>query len=153
MWTPPPMYHVDPSPNVPCGPLPQCIMWTPRPIYHLNPSPNVPTWTLHPLYHVNPSPNVPTWTLHPLYHVNPSPNVLFEPLIQCILIHQVVAVTEDAHYSSSLVDTMTLFHNMVVFWKHLQWPDPEVAYGCLSALIIVSLYLHTSHGILIFRHV
>ena len=57
---------------------------------------------------------------------------------------QTMAVTEDVGYSSSLVDTMTLFHNMVVFWKNLKWPDPEEAYSCSSALTIVSQFLNLS---------
>ena len=57
---------------------------------------------------------------------------------------QVVAVAENIGYSSSLVDTMTLFHNMVVFWKNLKWPDPEEAFTCLSALTIVSQYFNLS---------
>eukprot|EP00731_Ephydatia_muelleri_P029246 Em0020g890a len=57
-------------------------------------------------------------------------------IIEAIKDDKAIAITEDIGYSSSLVDTMTLLHNMVVFWKQLKWPDPEQAYSGLSVLIV-----------------
>lgn len=49
------------------------------------------------------------------------------------------AVDDSEHYSSSAVDTLTIFYQIKVFWTQLAWPDVEGSYTFIAKIIDVSL--------------
>ncbi|KAL5473214.1 hypothetical protein EMCRGX_G027667 [Ephydatia muelleri] len=52
-----------------------------------------------------------------------------ERIKKAVDLDTVVRVTDGAHHSSSAVDVAVFLHQAVVFWKSLNWPDPEQAFG------------------------
>lgn len=42
---------------------------------------------------------------------------------------QAISATGEVSFSSSAIDTVELLHYLVVFWKHLEWSNPEETYG------------------------
>lgn len=45
------------------------------------------------------------------------------------------AVDDSEHYSSSAVDTLTIFYQIKVFWTQLAWPDVEGSYTFIAKII------------------
>lgn len=48
------------------------------------------------------------------------------------------AVDNSVQYSSSAVDTLTIFYQIKVFWTQLAWPDIEGSYTFIAKIIDVS---------------
>ena len=48
------------------------------------------------------------------------------------------AVDNTVQYSSSAVDTLTIFYQIKVFWTQLAWPDMEGSYTFVAKIIDVS---------------
>lgn len=48
------------------------------------------------------------------------------------------AVDNSVQYSSSAVDTLTIFYQIKVFWTQLAWPDVEGSYTFIAKIIDVS---------------
>lgn len=48
------------------------------------------------------------------------------------------AVDNTVQYSSSAVDTLTIFYQIKVFWTQLAWPDVEGSYTFIGKIIDVS---------------
>ena len=48
-------------------------------------------------------------------------------------------VDAGVQYSSSAVDTLTIFYQIKVFWSQLAWPDAEGAYAFIAKIVDVSL--------------
>lgn len=48
-------------------------------------------------------------------------------------------VDSSVQYSSSAVDTLTIFYQIKVFWTQLAWPDVEGSYTFIAKIIDVSL--------------
>ncbi|KAB0801825.1 hypothetical protein PPYR_04011 [Photinus pyralis] len=44
-------------------------------------------------------------------------------------------VDESVKYSSSALDTLTIFHQIRIFWDQLNWPDVESAYSFVAKII------------------
>lgn len=55
------------------------------------------------------------------------------------------AVDNSVQYSSSAVDTLTIFYQIKVFWTQLAWPDVEGSYTFIAKIIDVSLRIFLSH--------
>ena len=50
---------------------------------------------------------------------------------------QIVSITNEVGYSSSLVDTSTFLYQVVEFWNNLDWSSPEETYTFMMELINV----------------
>lgn len=48
---------------------------------------------------------------------------------KAIKLDEAISVTEDVKFSTSAVDTVGFLLQIGYFWKHLDWPEPSVAYG------------------------
>ena len=48
-------------------------------------------------------------------------------------------VDTSVQYSSSAVDTLTIFYQIKVFWTQLAWPDVEGAYAFIAKIVDVSI--------------
>lgn len=60
------------------------------------------------------------------------------------------AVDNTVQYSSSAVDTLTIFYQIKVFWTQLAWPDMEGSYTFVAKIIDVSsVYLQQFHLLLV----
>lgn len=60
------------------------------------------------------------------------------------------AVDNTVQYSSSAVDTLTIFYQIKVFWTQLAWPDMEGSYTFVAKIIDVSsVYLQQFHLVLV----
>lgn len=46
-------------------------------------------------------------------------------------------MTGEVQYSSSVVDVETILHGISTFWKDLDWPDNEEAFGYVLHLLKV----------------
>lgn len=51
------------------------------------------------------------------------------------------AIDNSLQYSSSAVDTLSIFYQIKVFWTQLAWPDVEGSYTFIAKIIDVSLRL------------
>lgn len=57
------------------------------------------------------------------------------------------AVDNTVQYSSSAVDTLTIFYQIKVFWTQLAWPDMEGSYTFVAKIIDVSsVYIFNNRG-------
>lgn len=57
------------------------------------------------------------------------------------------AVDNTVQYSSSAVDTLTIFYQIKVFWTQLAWPDMEGSYTFVAKIIDVSsAYIFNNRG-------
>lgn len=60
---------------------------------------------------------------------------------KAIDIDQLISVDETVRYSSSAVDTLSIFYQIKIFWEQLDWPDVEGSYTFVAKIIDVSLYV------------
>lgn len=49
-------------------------------------------------------------------------------------------VDSTVKYSSSGVDTLTIFYQIKIFWQQLSWPDVEGCYTFVGKIVDVSIY-------------
>ncbi|KAL5473224.1 hypothetical protein EMCRGX_G027677 [Ephydatia muelleri] len=52
-----------------------------------------------------------------------------EKIEKAIQAEKAISATGEVSFSSSAIDTVELLHYLVVFWKHLEWSNPEETYG------------------------
>lgn len=57
---------------------------------------------------------------------------------KAVELDQLHNVNETDKYSSSAVDTLTIFYQVKVFWQQLNWPDVEGCYTFIAKIIDVS---------------
>jgi BAI1-associated protein 3 len=48
-------------------------------------------------------------------------------------------IDDNVKFSSSAVDTLTIFYQIKIFWKELNWPDIESSFTFVTKIIDVSL--------------
>jgi BAI1-associated protein 3 len=58
---------------------------------------------------------------------------------KAVELDSLVPVDNTVRYSSSAVDTITIFYQVKVFWQQLNWPDVEGCYTFIAKIIDVSL--------------
>lgn len=51
---------------------------------------------------------------------------------------KLIPVDSSVKYSSSAVDTLTIFYQIKTFWQQLNWPDVEGSYTFIAKIIDVS---------------
>ncbi|XP_056643734.1 protein unc-13 homolog 4B isoform X2 [Diorhabda sublineata] len=54
---------------------------------------------------------------------------------KAVELDQLVHVDHNVQYSSSAVDTLTIFYQVKVFWEQLNWPDVESCYSFIAKII------------------
>ncbi|CAH1967098.1 unnamed protein product [Acanthoscelides obtectus] len=54
---------------------------------------------------------------------------------KAVELDQLVHVDSNVKYSSSAVDTLTIFYQVKVFWEQLNWPDVESCYTFIAKII------------------
>lgn len=57
---------------------------------------------------------------------------------KAIELDKLIPVDATVRYSSSAVDTLTIFYQVKVFWQQLNWPDIEGSYTFIAKIIDVS---------------
>lgn len=57
---------------------------------------------------------------------------------KAIDLDQLKAVDETVKYSSSAVDTLSIFYQIKIFWQQLDWPEVEGSYIFVAKIVNVS---------------
>lgn len=58
---------------------------------------------------------------------------------KAVELDKLVPISPDVKYSSSAVDTLTIFYQIKVFWQQLNWPDVEGCYTFVAKIVDVSI--------------
>ncbi|XP_060523502.1 protein unc-13 homolog 4B [Cylas formicarius] len=56
-------------------------------------------------------------------------------IAKAVELDQLIQVDNTVKYSSSAVDTLTIFYQVKVFWQQLNWPDVESSYSFIAKII------------------
>lgn len=57
---------------------------------------------------------------------------------KAIDLDQLKAVDDSVKYSSSAVDTLSIFYQIKIFWQQLSWPDVEGSYTFVAKIVHVN---------------
>jgi len=61
---------------------------------------------------------------------------------KAIDLDQLKAVDETVKYSSSAVDTLSIFYQIKIFWQQLDWPEVEGSYIFVAKIVNVRYLIH-----------